>query len=138
MAELQLSDVSKMMSKLDICMMAISAMDGTLTSRPISNNGDVEYNGNSYFFTYEKSEVITELKKNGNLNLSFTGKDELYISITGKAQLIIDKRVLKEHWLDELEQWFEDGIDTAGIILIHVKADSIKFWHKDKQGEVKL
>lgn len=138
MAELQLSDVSKMMSKLDICMMASSAPDGTLTSRPMSNNGDVEYDGNSYFFTYEKSEVISELKKNGNINLSFTGKDELYISITGKAQLIIDKRVLKEHWLDELEQWFEDGIDTPGIILIHVKADRIKFWHKDKQGEVKL
>ena len=52
--------------------------------------------------------------------------------------MITDKEVLKEHWLDELKQWFEDGIDAPGIILIHVRAGRIKFWQKEKQGEIKL
>jgi len=138
MTKSQLSDVTKMMSKLDICMMTTIASDGAITSRPMSNNGDVEYDGNSYFFTYEQSEVVDELKKNDNINLSFTGKDQLYISITGKALLITDNRVLKEHWLNELNQWFEEGIETPGITLIHVKAARIKFWHKEEQGEVRL
>jgi len=138
MAETQLSDISKMMSKLDICMMTTAAPDGIISSRPMSNNGDVEYDGNSYFFSYEQSQVINELKKNGNVNLSFTGKNQLYISIAGRALLTTDKEVLKEHWLDELNQWFEDGIETPGIILIHVRADRIKFWHKEKQGEIKF
>ena len=134
----QLSDITRMMRKLDICMMGTASSDGAITSRPMSNNGDVEYDGNSYFFTYEQSEVVNELNKNDNINLSFTGKDQLYISITGKAALLIDKKVLKEHWLDELKQWFEDGIDTPGITLIHVKAARVKFWHKEEEGEVKL
>ena len=138
MAELQLNDISKMMRKLDICMMTTTAPDGAITSRPMSNNGDVEYDGNSYFFTYEQSELISELKENDKVNLGFIGKDELYISVTGRAQLITEKAVLKEHWLDELDQWFEDGIDTPGIILIHVKAERVRFWHKEEEGEVRL
>ena len=88
MAKLQLSDISKLMGKLDICMMTTAASEGAITSRPMSNNGDVEYDGNSYFFTYEQSELINELKHNDNINLSFTGKDQLYISITGKANCL--------------------------------------------------
>jgi len=138
MADLQLSYISKKMRKLDICMMTTIAPDGTIVSRPMSNNGDVEYDGNSYFFTYEESELIDELKGNDNTNLSFTGNDGLYISIAGKALLTTDKKILEEHWLDELDQWFQDGVNTPGIILVHVKADRIRFWHKEEEGEVKV
>lgn len=138
MVETQLGDISKRMSKMDICMMSTAAPDGSISSRPMSNNGDVEYDGNSYFFAYRQSEVIDEINNNDNVNMSFTGKDQLYISITGKAVLITDKKVLKEHWLDELNQWFEDGIETPGIVLIHVKATRIKFWHNEEGGEVRL
>lgn len=42
----------------------------------------------------------------------------LYISITGKGKLIKDKDVLKEHWLNELNKWFDQEIDTPEIIMI--------------------
>ena len=138
MAELSLSDVSSKMRNLDICMMATHASGGVITNRPMSNNGDVEYDGNSYFYSYEESEVIKDLKEDGTINLSFQGDDKLYISITGKGELIKDKNVLKEHWVDSLNDWFNDGVDTPGIIMIHVKAEKIKFWHKEESSEVKL
>lgn len=138
MTELKLSDISHKMRKLDICMMTTQAADKSLISRPMSNNGDVEYDGNSYFFTYEESEVVKDLITNSNINLTFSGADMLYISITGTGQLIYDKDVLKEHWLDELSKWFADGVDTPGITMIQVRADRIKFWHKEEEGEVKL
>ena len=138
MAELKLSDISKKMRKMDICMMSTTAPNGTITSRPMSNNGDVEYDGNSYFYSYDEAEVIKELKENDNLNLSFQGDDKFYIAISGKAQLITDKKILKEHWVPSLNTWFNDDVDTPGIIMIHVKAKSIKYWHKEEQGEVKF
>jgi general stress protein 26 len=137
MAKYSLIDISKKMRKLDICMMTTMGPNGHLTSRPMSNNGDVEYDGNSYFFTYNKSEVVKELGENSNINLSFQGPDMLYISITGKGDLIENKEVLKEHWVKSLNRWFEDGVETPGIIMIHVKADHIKFWQKEEEGEVK-
>jgi len=138
MKEIKLDDISAKMRKLDICMMTTQSINGDLTSRPMSNNGDVEYDGNSYFFSLEESDVVKELKENNTVNLSFQGRHYVYISISGKAKLVKDKAALEEHWLDELEKWFEDGVNTPGIIMIHVKAESIKFWHKEEEGEIKL
>ena len=138
MKEAKLSDISDKMRKLDICMMTTKSPDKGLVSRPMSNNGDVEYDGNSYFFSLEESDVVKELKEDSAINLSFQGAHQLYISITGKGELIKDAAALEEHWLDELEKWFEDGVNTPGLILIHVKAADIKFWHKEDQGEIKL
>ena len=49
MADLTLPELSKKMAKMDFAMMSTVAMDGGLTARPMSNNGDVEYDGVSYF-----------------------------------------------------------------------------------------
>ena len=138
MEEAKLDDIASKMRKLDICMMSTQAQDGSIASRPMSNNGDVEYDGHSYFFSLEESDVVKELKENAAVNLTFQGAHHLYISISGKGNLITDKAALEEHWLDELEKWFEDGVNTPGIIMIHVKAENIKFWQKEEQGEIKL
>ena len=136
--EKNLDAVSKKMKKLDICMMTTQTKTGLLTSRPMSNNGDVEYNGNSYFFTYEGAKTVKDIAENPSVNLSFSGANDLYISIVGKAKLIRTKAKMEEHWLKELEQWFKDGLDTAGIVMIHVKANRIKYWQREDEGEVKI
>ncbi|MEO6070844.1 MAG: pyridoxamine 5'-phosphate oxidase family protein [Chitinophagaceae bacterium] len=133
-----LSDISKKMQKLDICMMTTKTKVGQLTSRPMSNNGDVEYNGNSYFFSYDGARSIKDISENPSVNLNFTGPNNLYISIVATAKLIHSKAVMEEHWLKELEQWFKDGLDTKGIVMIHVKAKRIKYWHNEDEGEVKV
>jgi general stress protein 26 len=138
MNKLKLSDISSKMRSIDICMMTSIGNYGRLISRPMSNNGDVEYDGNSYFFTYSDSEIVKDVKKNNNVNLGYQGSDMFYISIIGKAVLIKDKEILATHWVKSLEQWFKEGIDTPGIIMLHVKAVTIKYWHKEQQGEIDL
>ncbi len=136
--EKSLSEISKKMSKLDICMLTTQTQDGMLISRPMSNNGEVEYDGNSWFFSYENAELVTDINQNKQVNLTFTGKKDLYISVTGEGNLIKSKAVMEEHWLTELKQWFKDGIDTPGIILIQVVGKRIKYWQRDEEGEVKI
>lgn len=126
------------MRKLDICMMTSMQANGKLVCRPMSNNGEVEYDGNSYFYSYESSSITKHLKENNNVNLAFQGKDMLYISVEGKGKLIKSKEKIKAHWDKSLERWFENGPDTEGIILIHVAAKQIKYWHKEEQGELNL
>lgn len=138
MAKNNLSDISSKMRKLDICMLTTQTSDGDLISRPMSNNGDVEYDGNSYFFTFEESHAVKDIKENPQISLNFEGDKNLYISLSGKAKLITNKEKLKQHWLDELKQWFPQGIDTPGIVMIHVKAKRIKYWQNEEEGEVKL
>lgn len=138
MAKNNLKEITSKMRELDICMFTTQTSRGLLTSRPMSNNGDVEYDGNSYFFTYEKSQKVKDIKQNSQVILNFKGANDLYISLGGKARLINNKEKLKEHWLDELNQWFPDGVDTQGVVMIHVKGDRIKYWQREDEGEVKL
>ncbi len=136
--KLTLAAMSEKMRKLDICMLTTKTSRGLVTSRPMSNNGDVEYDGNSWFFTFDKSRTVKDISENPQVNLGFNGPKDLFISLTGKAKLVRSKATMAEHWLDELNRWFPQGIDTPGIIMIHVKANRIKFWQREEEGEVKL
>jgi len=138
MATLTLAGIARHMRKLDICMMTTQSPRGILNSRPMSNNGDVSYKGDSYFFTFEGSQKIKDIEANPQLSLNFEGDKQLYISITGKAKLIRSKPQIEEHWIDSLSQWFSKGLDTPGIVLIHVKGSKLKYWQKNKEGEIKI
>ena len=136
--KISLSAISEKMRKLDICMLTTITTRGMVSSRPMSNNGDVEYDGNSWFFTYDKSRTVKDILENPQVSLGFNGKKRLYISVTGKAKLVKSKAIMQEHWLTELKRWFPQGIETPGITMIHVKANRIKFWQDEEDGEVKL
>ena len=138
MAAKKLGDISTKMRKLDICMLTTRTARGLLTSRPMSNNGDVEYDGNSYFFSYEDSSVVKDIKESPQVNLGFEGPKYLYISVSGRARIIRSKTTMEEHWLPELKRWFDQGIDTPRIVMIHVKGNRIKYWQQEDQGEIRL
>ncbi|MEO7394273.1 MAG: pyridoxamine 5'-phosphate oxidase family protein [Chitinophagaceae bacterium] len=138
MAFLSLSDLAKLMKQLDICMMTTNTKRGSLNSRPMSNNRDVTYKGDSYFFTYEKTGKIKELEANRSVCLNFEGKNDIYISVSGKAKLIRNKKMFKEHWQQSLNQWFPEGPDTEGVVLIHVKGTFVKYWEREKEGVILL
>ena len=138
MATIGLSTIAKQLRQLDICMMTTISKRGQCNSRPMSNNRDVKYNGDVYFFTYEKTQKVRDIDANPQVCLNFEGNKDLYISITGKAKLIRNRTSFAEHWNESLSQWFSKGIDTPGMLLIHVKGARINYWQKQKQGQISL
>ena len=144
MSDLSLHDLSKKMAKLDFTMMATRSSNGTLTARPMSNNGDVSYDGNSYYFTYEEALTVRDIESDANVALGFARKsgifvsNGLYIAVEGKAELIRDKAAFKAHWTSDLDVWFEQGVDTPNLVLIKVHATRIKYWDGEDQGEITL
>jgi general stress protein 26 len=135
---MNVSDISKAMRTLDICMLTTVTKKGLLISRPMSNNRDVEYDGNSYFFTTDDSDMVENISENPAVNLTYVDAvQQLYISVTGKAKLIKKREKLESHWVDELKQWYPQGLDQPGIVMIHVQARRIKYWDKMEEGEVK-
>lgn len=119
-------------------MLTTKSSRGALVARPMSNNSDVEYNGKNYFFTYKQSGKIKDIRKDAFVSLSFEGKGGLFIHVGGKAQIITAKKVMAEHWVPSLEQWFEKGLDTPGIVMLIVQADIIKYWQKMEEGTLKV
>ncbi|MFC0241478.1 pyridoxamine 5'-phosphate oxidase family protein [Rhodopseudomonas telluris] len=144
MSQMTLSDLSEKMRDIDFAMLSTRAEGGQIAARPMSNNGDVAYDGDSYFFSYENTHTIDDIKRDPQVGLSFTGakgflgKPPNFISVEGKAELIRDKATFEKHWTKDLEIWFEQGIDTPGIVLIKVHASRIHYWDGEDQGEIKL
>jgi general stress protein 26 len=145
MPDKTMQEVAELMAKIDFCMMETLSDDGLIAARPMSSNGDVEYRGQSWFYSHENSRKIRDIKVENRVGLSFqgtggvmglVGKPGAMIHVQGRAALINDRTTLEEHWVPELEYWFEDGIDTPGIILIRVDADRIHYWDGMETGEI--
>jgi general stress protein 26 len=130
--------ISNKMKELDICMLSTTGGRGAVSTRPMSNNRQVKYNGESFFFTDKNTQKVRDVTKNSSVSLSFTGKKGLYIIVKGKARIIKSKELMEEHWVPSLEQWFKDGIDTKGLVMLAVKAQSIHYWVNYKEGEISL
>lgn len=143
MSKLTLKDIAKEMRDIDICMMTTKTPRSALESRPMSNNKNVDYDGNSYFFANGDASAVKEIEADPQVNLSFVKEPALlgkplYLSITGNATLIRDKQEMKKHWDKDVETWFKDGIDTPGLTLIKVRATRIKYWANYEEGEISL
>ncbi len=143
-AEMSLSELADKMAGIDTAVLTTRTAGGHLAGRPMSNNGDVKFTGESYFFTYEDTHTVEDIERDENVGLAYQGAAKLFISskfyvfVEGKASLIRDKASFQEHWTPELDKWFENGIDSPNIVMIKVQAEQIKFWDGMKTGSVRL
>lgn len=138
MSDLTLEDISKKFAHIDIAILTTKAPGGELDARPMSNNGDVEYDGDSFFFTSDTTRLVAQIESDPKVSLGFTGKHGFWASVEGKAELIKEKASFAEHWNKDLDDWFEQGVDTPGLTLIKVHADKIRYWDKNDQGELSV
>ncbi|MGN8001351.1 pyridoxamine 5'-phosphate oxidase family protein [Sphingomonas sp. 22176] len=144
MAEMTLEDLSKKMGKIDFGMLSTRTDGGAIASRPMSNNGEVEYRGDSYFFSYDSARTIADIEAEPRVGLTFTGAagllggPPLFVAVEGDADLVRDKAQFAEHWTKDLDRWFEQGIDTPGVVMIHVRAQRLHYWNGSDEGEIAL
>ncbi|WP_294294581.1 pyridoxamine 5'-phosphate oxidase family protein [uncultured Sphingomonas sp.] len=137
-----LTDLAEIMRDIDFTMLSTKTADGGIAARPMSNNRDVDYDGDSYFFALDSTHTVQEIQADPNVGLTLhgnkglLGKPPIFIAAEGKAEIIRDKAAFEAHWVKDLERWFEQGTDTPGLVLIKVHADRIHYWDGEDQGEI--
>ena len=136
-----LAHLAEAMKDIDFVMLNTHTKDGQIGARPMSNNRQVDYDGDSYYFTWEDCLMVDDIKRDPKVGLSLQGAQGengapgIFISIEGKAVIVRDKTQFKEHWVDELDRWFEDGIDTEGMVMLHVEASRAAYWDGEDEGD---
>ncbi|AWM00016.1 pyridoxamine 5'-phosphate oxidase family protein [Bradyrhizobium amphicarpaeae] len=143
MDKTELAEIAKDMAGIDIAILSTHTDNGEIANRPMSNNGDVSYDGTSYYFAYEQTRTVSDIQRNPKVALGFSSEaglfsEGIYVAVEGTAELIRDKGAFQRHWTSDLDEWFDKGIDTPGIILIKVKASRITYWKGREEGEVVL
>lgn len=121
--------IAQMIKGIDFGMLTTRDDDGMLRSRPMSTNGNVEFDGSVWFFTYGNSHKVLEAQKNPQINVAFSDpKRQNYVSLSGTATLVRDKAKIEELWEPSLKAWFPDGVDTPDIALLKVTAHKGEYW----------
>jgi general stress protein 26 len=140
-----LSDIAEAMRDIDFCVLSARTADGSIGARPMSNNREVDFDGDSWFFSYDDARMIDDIERDGSIGLAYqdkagllgvVGKPGIFIAVESEARLVRDKAEFAEHWDKSLDRWFPQGVDTPGLIMIHAKAKRIHYWDGEDQGEV--
>ena len=144
MATLDLADISEKMRDIDFTVLMTRSEDGSIAGRPMSNNRQVEFDGDSFFFTRDDTNTVRDIRREPNVALVYQSKSGLlgtkpfFLTLEGGATLIQDKNRFAEHWTKDLDAWFKRGIDTPGLILIEVNAQRLHYWDGMDEGELNL
>ena len=142
MAGMDLKNVASTLKDIDFVMLNTHTDGGQIAGRPMSNNRDVEYDGDSWFFVDEESRTFEDVRRDPQVTLSvqgnrgLLGKPPMFLSIEGQAEIIEDTTVLAQHWTKDLDRWWPGGPQTPGVALIKVRATRIHYWDGEDQGEV--
>lgn len=118
-----------MIKEIDFCMLTTIDPRGDLHSRPMSANGDIDQDGNLWFFTGAFSNKVSEIKDTPRVNVSFADpQNQNYVSITGRARLIRDQAKVDELWKPEFSTWFPEGKDDPNVALLRIKIEKAEYW----------
>ena len=144
MADLSLKEISEKMRDIDFAVMSTRTEGGSLAGRPMSNNREVEFDGDSYFFTCDDTRTVSDIQRDPNVGLAYQAKSGMlglkpfFLTVEGRASLIKDKARFAEHWRKDLNAWFKQGVDTPGLTLIKVHAERVHYWDGYDEGELDL
>jgi general stress protein 26 len=124
-----LQKIRELIKDIDFCMLTTTDESGDLHSRPMSANGEVDDNGDIWFFTNASSHKVTEIEQLPKVNVSFADPDDQrYVSVSGTAQLVRDRAKIDELWKPEFKMWFPEGKEDPEIALLRVSLEKAEYW----------
>ena len=124
-----LQKLRELVKEIDFCMLTTIDENGDPHSRPMSSNGDIDPDGDLWFFTSLSSHKVTEIENLPKVNLSFADpENQRYISITGVAELVRDRQKIEELWRPEFKIWFPKGKDDPEVALLRVSLQKGEYW----------
>ena len=112
--------------------------DGNLRSRPMATQNS-EFDGELWFFTKASAPKVHEVEHEQHVNVSYAHpKDQRYVSISGKAQLVHDEHKKHELWTPAMKAWFPQGPEDPEIGLLKITAHQAEYWETPSSAVVHL
>ena len=131
--------IATLINQIDVCLFATRGDDGQLHARPMSNNGQVEWDGQSWFFAPTDGRLVTELRTDPAAVAAYRAEEGFaFVSVSGRATIETDPELKERYWLDDLERWFPNGPADPNVALIRLDAEEAQWWTEDGDGKADL
>ncbi len=124
----QLASISEKIAEVHFGMFTTLDDSGVMSSRPLTSQ-QVDDKGQLWFFTSDASGFVRHLPGNPSVNVSFSDVHEnLYVSVSGRAELVKDQAKAQELWNPGVQVWFPLGLEDPHVSLIRVKIETAEYW----------
>lgn len=110
----------------DNAMLVTRSSDGTLRGRPMAIARS-EADGTLWFFTSVESGKVDEILSDPRCAAVMQGSLR-YLSLSGQAELVRDRKRIDDLWQRPYEAWFKQGKDDPDLALIHFVAAEGEYW----------
>ncbi|MBI1311160.1 general stress protein [bacterium] len=130
--------IDSMIQEIEIAMLTTRAETGLLRSRPMVSVTR-RFDGDLWFFSHSQDSRMGDIHAHPRVGVVFARpKSKSYLSLSGEAAEVVDRRKFESLWKPELAEWFPDGVETEGLVLIQVKVDHAEFWDHRRVTMVEL
>jgi general stress protein 26 len=132
-------EIARMLKAIDVCVFATRGNGGQLHARPMSNNRQVEWDGDSWFFAPADGRLVAELEAEPMAVTAYRAEKGFgFISVSGRTSVEADPELKRRYWLEELERWFPNGPDDPNVALIRLTAEHVDWWGEEGDGSADL
>lgn len=121
--------LAELIRDVPVAMLTTAMSDGTLRSRPMATQR-APFDGELlWFFTDIESGKVHEIQGDVHVNVSYADSaSQRFVSISGRAEIVQDRRRADELWHPELQNWFPKGPDDPHLALLRVRVMVAEYW----------
>ena len=90
-----------------------------------------------WFFTRAESRKVDEIARDPRVLVDYADPDaQNYVSVVGRAEVVVDRAKIEALWEEPLRTWFPDGTDDPEARLLKVTAESVEYWDSPSSAMV--
>ena len=131
----QIAELKKRIAAIRYAMFTTIDEHGHLVSRPMTNQ-EMDADGNLWFYTSTETDLWENIVGHPDINVSFAEPaDQVYVSISGRAERVVDRAKIKSLWNPMVQAWYPHGPDDPHVVLVRVVTGTAEFWDA-KVGKV--
>lgn len=114
------------LAHFDTAMVCTHRTGSGLRARPMSI-ACVEDGGDVWFATSLDSGKVEEAEEDPEVLVTMQSKTR-FLSLSGRAEIVLDKKKIHALWKPAWKVWFPEGRDDPTLVLMRVRATEAEYW----------
>jgi len=123
-----IAKIRQLIKDIRVTMLTTVGQDGTLHSRPMMMQ-ETAFDGTLWFLTGQDTAKAGEVAEHRRVNVSCAQPDDhRYVSLSGLATIVRDRRKAEQLWSPLHRAWFPEGLDDPTLALLQVEVEAAEYW----------